>query len=195
MTTRTKQAIEDSFIRLASSKPIDKITVREIVEDCQINRNSFYYHFEDLPDLVETVLQEGFERIAKECEDDSIREITLTAIRQVYQNRSLFQNIWSSKNRDVLELKMLQTLGRILKQAYIKECRQKWPDVSEYDASVMIDSYVWMTGGMLLDWFANGFYDGIEEKVSRLWDLREGTFDMMLERANRNPKHGAARGR
>ena len=41
MTTLTKDAIKQSFMKLLNQKPLSKITVKEIVEDCGINRNSF----------------------------------------------------------------------------------------------------------------------------------------------------------
>ena len=44
MANFTKQAIKASFMKLLSQKPLSKISVRDIVEDCGINRNSFYYH-------------------------------------------------------------------------------------------------------------------------------------------------------
>ena len=49
MPTFTKAAIKATFISLLNKKPLNKITVKEIVEECGINRNSFYYHFDDIP--------------------------------------------------------------------------------------------------------------------------------------------------
>ena len=53
MPNFTKKAIKETFIELLDERPLNKITVKDIVEACGINRNSFYYHFEDLPALVE----------------------------------------------------------------------------------------------------------------------------------------------
>ncbi len=63
MPNFTKIAIQQSFLRLLSQRPITKITVKDIVEDCGINRNSFYYHFQDLPQLLETVIIESADEI------------------------------------------------------------------------------------------------------------------------------------
>ena len=49
MANFTKQAIETAFLQLLNEKPLNKISVRDIVEKCGINRNSFYYHFQDIP--------------------------------------------------------------------------------------------------------------------------------------------------
>ena len=53
MPNFTKKAIQETFITLLDERPLNKITVKDIVETCGINRNSFYYHFEDLPALLE----------------------------------------------------------------------------------------------------------------------------------------------
>ncbi len=52
MPNFTKQAIKDSFLKLLNQQPLSKISVRSIVEDCGINRNSFYYHYQDIPALL-----------------------------------------------------------------------------------------------------------------------------------------------
>ena len=44
VTSLTKRAIRASFLKLLNERPLNKITVKDIVEDCGINRNSFYYH-------------------------------------------------------------------------------------------------------------------------------------------------------
>ena len=54
----TKTAIMNSFMKLLSTTSFDKITVKNIVDDCGINRNTFYYNFEDIYALVDEILQE-----------------------------------------------------------------------------------------------------------------------------------------
>ena len=49
MPNFTQKAIKESFIKLLNDKPLHQITVKDIVEDCGVNRNTFYYHFTDIP--------------------------------------------------------------------------------------------------------------------------------------------------
>ena len=58
MRNSTKTAIKEAFMTLLNKKPFDKITVKEIVEECGINRNTFYYHYEDIYDLLQAVLDD-----------------------------------------------------------------------------------------------------------------------------------------
>lgn len=53
MSQITKRALEQSLKNLLREKPLSKITVTDITEDCGISRMTFYYHFKDIYDLVE----------------------------------------------------------------------------------------------------------------------------------------------
>lgn len=55
MPSFTKRAIIESFLRLVGKKPLDKITVRDLVDDCGINRNTFYYYFQDIYAVMEEI--------------------------------------------------------------------------------------------------------------------------------------------
>ena len=52
MSQVTKRALAASLIKLLSQKPLDKVTVKDIIEDCGVNRQTFYYHFKDKYDLM-----------------------------------------------------------------------------------------------------------------------------------------------
>ncbi len=53
MSQTTKRALEASLKNLLLKKPLDKITIQDIADDCGISRMTFYYHFKDIYDLVE----------------------------------------------------------------------------------------------------------------------------------------------
>lgn len=55
---RTRKLIMDSFIELSGQKEFKDITVKDITTEAMINRATFYYHFEDIYDLLEKVLTE-----------------------------------------------------------------------------------------------------------------------------------------
>ena len=53
MSQTTKRALEASLKKLLLQKPLNKITINDITEDCGVNRMTFYYHFKDIYDLVD----------------------------------------------------------------------------------------------------------------------------------------------
>ena len=62
MSQITKRALEESLKNLLLQKPLNKITINDIAEDCGINRMTFYYHFRDIYDLVEWSCLEDVDR-------------------------------------------------------------------------------------------------------------------------------------
>ena len=66
MANFTKNAIKSSFLKLLNERPLSQITVKDIVSDCGVNRNTFYYYFEDIPKLIEDIVLENAEHIINE---------------------------------------------------------------------------------------------------------------------------------
>ena len=65
MANFTRRAIKETFIHLLEERPLNDITVKDIVERCGINRNSFYYHYQDIPTLIEEIIKEDAEAIIR----------------------------------------------------------------------------------------------------------------------------------
>ena len=53
MAQMTKLALAQSLKQLMAERTLDKITVKEIVTRCGVNRQTFYYHFKDIYDLLD----------------------------------------------------------------------------------------------------------------------------------------------
>lgn len=67
---KTKLLIATSLRKLMKKKSLDKIKIREIVEDCKVNRQTFYYHFQDIYDLVEWIYTYDGTQIFNEYKND-----------------------------------------------------------------------------------------------------------------------------
>ena len=61
--TKTKQSIKESFIELVKKKGYNKVSVTDIVSKANINRNTFYLHYEDKEDLVKHLLNDSAKRM------------------------------------------------------------------------------------------------------------------------------------
>ena len=57
---RTKQALARALEKLLKTTPLSKVTVKAIAKEAQVDRQTFYYHFETLSDLVEFACLEQF---------------------------------------------------------------------------------------------------------------------------------------
>jgi len=76
MSNITKIAVAQSLKRMLLIKDLDKITISDITNDCGINRQTFYYHFKDIYDLLEWIFaNEVVKKIEKEYSEEEALEI------------------------------------------------------------------------------------------------------------------------
>ena len=104
MASFTKKAIRDSFVKLLNEKSLSQITIRDIVDDCGVNRNTFYYYYQDLQQLVEIIVDDDEERIIRRHPTiDSLDECINTALEFALANRKAVLHICHSVHRDIYE--------------------------------------------------------------------------------------------
>ena len=60
-TKKTQRAIREAFLRLRAKKPLERITVKELVELAEISKATFYLHYQDIYDLSDQLQQEVIE--------------------------------------------------------------------------------------------------------------------------------------
>ena len=58
VSNQTRQAMANALKELMAQKPIDKITIRDITDLCDMRRQNFYYHFQDIYDLMHWMFQQ-----------------------------------------------------------------------------------------------------------------------------------------
>ena len=75
MVVDTKDVIAQAVYKLIFEKKVRMLTVNDIVEECNITRQAFYYHFSDIPDLLQWMLRQGGNEILSQCQEmESIEE-------------------------------------------------------------------------------------------------------------------------
>ena len=85
-TKKTLQAIRQAFLALRISRPLERITIKELVEKAQISKATFYLHYRDIYDLSEQLQQELIQEIL-----DSIEQSDEILSSPEQFMRSLFQ--------------------------------------------------------------------------------------------------------
>ena len=94
MSQTTKRALEASLKKLLLEKPLNKITINDITEDCGVNRMTFYYHFKDIYDLVDWILMEDAAKTMEGRQSfDTRTEAFLDILHQIRDNKALVLNV------------------------------------------------------------------------------------------------------
>lgn len=104
MPSFTKKAIFESFLALAAKKPLEKITVRDIVDHCGINRNTFYYHFQDIYAVFEGICDIGLSFARRDlATSEMLSDLFLNLTEYASRYRRATENLFASLGRDGIE--------------------------------------------------------------------------------------------
>ena len=100
----TKRALAASLKKLMNRKPLSKITINEIVQDCGVNRNSFYYHFEDIYALFKWMLEQEAVEVVKQFDLVlDYREAIEFVMDYVAENRHIVNSAYDAMGREGLK--------------------------------------------------------------------------------------------
>ena len=169
----------ESFVRLLNQWPLDKITVKDIVSDCGISRNTFYYHYQDIYDLLQATLSTVMEKALSE-NITTWRESLMNVTRFAMENRRAVYHIYNSANRDQLERYLNRVAGQRMERL-IRYLTQGVP-VKDEDVGLLALFYKHAIVGTLMEWLANDMRADVERVLDRMAVLLEGNLKLSLER-------------
>ena len=103
MANFTQDAILKTFGDLLEALPFEKITVSTLIRECNISRNTFYYHYEDIPSLLQDVLQQEFSRIYAQTDGKgNWRDRVLLLLNTIGAHRKVYDRIYHSSYQEAL---------------------------------------------------------------------------------------------
>lgn len=180
MSKLTKRAIKTSFLELLKTKSLDKVTVKDIVKSCEINRNTFYYYYSDIYDLLEHVFQEETQKVMEE------EKICKTFYEEYEQCATLILgykeaiiHIYNSKSKEVLE-NYIETITRYLVRRFVEKAAQGHI-MTEENLQYICDFYSYSIIGTTLHWIGEGMPPYREDLLKRCSQSFEVTIDKMID--------------
>ena len=173
MAKQTQKFIMSTFMQLLEGESLDKITVRDIVEECEINRNTFYYHYSDIYDLLDDVFRVETEKFMSEDVDEN------TTFGEEYERAACFVlkykkailHIYDSKKRDVLQ-NYLETLAFSFISRFVKKEADGY-GLPDEDIDYITGFYTNAIVGNTLGWIKRKLPSGQEKFIART----AGTFN------------------
>lgn len=185
MSQTTKRALEASLKKLLNQKPLNKITINDITEDCGVNRMTFYYHFKDIYDLVDWILTEDAIKVMEGRRSfDTWTEAFQDILQQVQTNRTLVLNVYRSVGREQVEQYLYRLLDPMLKEFADRETTDI--TVQDADKQFVIDFYKYALVGMVLEWIRRDMKTDPEVMTERLGKMIHGDLRRALCRLSSN---------
>lgn len=181
MSQVTKRALEQSLKNLLLKKPLTKITINDIAEDCGISRMTFYYHFKDIYDLVEWACLEDARRALEEKKTyDTWQQGFLQIFEAVRENRPFVMNVYRCVHREQVEKYLTPLVDSLLMEVIGGEPASA--AVREEDRRFIAQAYSYVFVGLMLDWIKDDMREAPERIVERLARLLRGTIAEALAR-------------
>lgn len=180
MSQTTKRALAASLKNLLLQKPLPKITINDIAEDCGISRMTFYYHFKDIYDLVEwTCAEDAARALEGKKTYDTWQEGFLNIFHAVHANKPLIMNVYRSVSRERIE----QYLNPLIHSLILGVVEEKSAEmaVSMADQQFIASFYEYAFIGIMLEWIGNGMKEEPATIVERTNSVVRGNILRALE--------------
>lgn len=178
----TRMMIRDTFVKMLGEMPLDKITVKDIVLRCEINRNTFYYHYADIYAILTEVFETELEKVVAEYNATlSWEEGFIMATRFALENRRAVYHVYNSLRREELERYLYNVAGGIM-TSYVDRVAEGIP--AQLDDKRMIAMfYQSALTEMVIRWIAGGMKEDPEAMIRRIGRLFDGNIELSLRRS------------
>lgn len=153
MSQWTKKAIMDCFARQIESKPLDRIRVKDIVEECGITRNTFYYHFSDVFDLAKQTLILRLGEMSESTVDSWESFLVLIARQMATNKRSILHLFRSTQSGEVVRF-MSDLLEMAMNRIFDDLAKEK--EIEADQRRLIIEFYSDALTGVVSRWLTDG---------------------------------------
>lgn len=183
----TKNLIKQEFIKLLNKKSLHNITVTEIAKQCKIERKTFYYHYENLPQLVKEIFDEELEDVIKEFNETlSWEESFISAEKFILDNKKVVKHMYESDYKIELEKYIFSISGEIMRK-YVRRVA-KDTKAQEIDIKLIAYFYQCALSLSLVEWVATDMKTDPKLVTRRLGKLMDGNILESLKRSEKLEK-------
>lgn len=177
----TKRALAQSLKKHLAKKPLNRISIRELVEDCGFNRQTFYYHFQDIYSLLEWMLDQEIVSVFREDENFlSWQDAGLHLLHYIQKNEAISLCILHSVGRDSLKQLLYKDAYNVSIKFLMEKCQGL--DASEQNYKTLAHYYSISFAALLEDWVTNGLKTSPDEVLRTLELIVTGTARQAMER-------------
>lgn len=178
----TKKMIREVFINMLNEYPLDKITVKAIATACEINRNTFYYHYTDVYALLTEIFQTELQTVIDEYNDTLYwEESFIVAAKFALENKKAIYHIYNSIQREELENYIYNVSGNVMIR-YVEKASNGIL-ASSGDKKLIASFYQCALTEMVLRWLATGMKEDPNTIVRRIGELFNGNIESSLKRS------------
>lgn len=184
MANFTEKAIVETLNQMLQKRTIDKITVKDLTEACGISRNTFYYHFHDLYEVLAKSFTDQIDAILKKHEENDSWEMTFVEVLGfLYDNKTSINHIYWSVDSDSLDRFLGEAVYHYTHDVVEEESRGG--NYADRTIALAADFYKNALLGAVLGWIENDMKESPEELAHLYNSVFNGTIDALLDSIER----------
>lgn len=183
MSVLTKRALLSAFGELLEEKPFNKITISDITEKCGLNRMTFYYHFDNIYELIIWGLEMQMREASKNYTNyENWKTGYLRVFYFAIKHKNYVKKIFQTIEQEHLE-HYLNKIAERMVLAVIEE-KTKNQTLNEDDKLFTAQICAYVLVGILMSWVSRGMKETPEIMIKRTGRLMDGTIDKMLNNSD-----------
>lgn len=178
MNTETEEKILNAALKLLEEKNLDKISVKDICDECGINRNTFYYHYTDIYAVLDALLENASTLMKNEGEGSDMLTDYEKRVAFISTNKKAVMHVYQSKQRETISSYIHRLSHDFVSEYVYKAAEGK--KVSENDILFICSFYECALEGLIYRWLENNMplYD--EDLHHRFADAFKTTIKALL---------------
>lgn len=183
MANFTKDLILETFSDMLERMPFDKITVTALIKECNIGRNTFYYHYEDIYALLDEALAQWLGNYLESDSSDNWQEMLKSILYFCQKNKQKIYHIFNSLSRDQLAHYLFDQTDHSI-SFYIQEYVKSQNGDNEW-AEVVGEIISYSVYGYFMRFLWNNMEVDVDEDIDKLVMVFDELLESMKPNKNR----------
>lgn len=184
MTNLTEKALASALMEELREKPLDKITVQELTDKCGLTRNTFYYHFNDVYDLLSHIFLDEMEYLRVRYAEIKDWEDGLEyGLNYLYEHRQAVKNINESNSRDLISRYIIHVANEHSTAVVSLQYDDPNHTLDPSTLNIVAKFYKAALLGALLDWISTDMKEHPSELAKYYNAMFRGTFEAAVQSA------------
>jgi len=181
MQNSTEDVLVEALELVLQKKPIDKVTVKDIVNECNLTRQTFYNHFSDIYELVEWTARQATERALNNVADyDNWQKGFYDLMLIIRENKIIIDNTYRSAYRDLMEKHIYEIIYSYI--IVVVENQATGMAVDQKHKDFIAHFYSLAFIALIFEWVKDGMKDDPQEIVDQTGVLVQGDFKKALKK-------------
>ena len=186
---RTKAAIKAAFLELAGTQPIENITVAAVTQKADINRKTFYCHYESMEELINEVISDDAEQLASNMKAATFTDQQQINVAELYESLCVGMALRLESEASIISHLNIAAWIKTMERAYVKQIEESKLLFGEGFSDEQVRYLVVFLVSGLLTTFQSWLKDDSELELEKLSELMSASVLGALQGVEEYRKH------